>query len=233
MKKAITLIVFLNFYGFFLLAQNTSEQHKKIPMSPHEIQVGVANLLGNFVTGQESSLSNVRSIQGGSISAYDEPSMALGYRYHINNNAIRAGFNVAFYKGETEDMEPKKAEQYSLGSFYLGYQYEFLFSRTSLFTGMDVFVEQQNYEYIVDQLPTFYEKRTSDHQAYGVRPFVGVRYFLNEHISLSTTSFYYIRSYTLKDKKVNQEGTEMEKETINGSTMKFGPLGTIAINFHF
>ncbi|MFO8086272.1 MAG: hypothetical protein R6T91_00515 [Bacteroidales bacterium] len=233
MNRAITLIVFLNFYGFLLVGQNSSEQQKKIPMSPHEIQLGVANLLGDFVTNQESSLSNVRSIQGGSISAYDEPSMALGYRYHIDNSAIRAGFNMAFYKGETEDMDPQKSEKYSLGSFYLGYQYEFLFPRTSLFTGMDVFIEQQKYEYISDQLPTFYEKRTSDNQGYGVRPFLGVRFFVNKHISLSTTSFYYIRSYTLKYEKVDQDGVEMDKETVNGSTMKFGPLGTIAINFHF
>ncbi|MCF8331493.1 MAG: hypothetical protein K9H84_03490 [Bacteroidales bacterium] len=234
MKITNVLLSTLLLIGFSVYGQEDN-QDKKVTINPseHEINLGVMNLFGLSLPNQTSSGGSIKSIQGTDLTQYKPPSLALGYKYHIENSALRTGFGFSNYSAETKSDDPKQKESYSEFAIYAGYQYEWSFPRTAFYIGLDAIYETKNLELVFDQKPTYYEESTKKHQAYGSRPFLGLRVFLNKHVSFSTESYFYMRWYTLDLKMVDDEGAELGKSTINGSKMQFGALGLISVNYHF
>ncbi|MFO8054573.1 MAG: hypothetical protein R6U19_05340 [Bacteroidales bacterium] len=239
MIKLHATILFLFFFSLIAPAQSgskdqdTEKETQKFKVHGHEFNTGVMNLFGVKSIVQGTAGISTKSTNIGKIRGYDPPGFALGYKYHINGSALRAGFGYAYHHAESEEEEPKLIESYSGTSFYLGYHYELQFPRTALYFGVDGLYETQFIEKITENIPDeFYESETIDDNAYGARPFIGIRFFVTEHFSLSTESYFYMRWFTLKDKKVDGDGEELRNKEFYGNNMHFGPLGTISINFH-
>lgn len=230
-KRILIVVLLMVSVSAFGQQKKENQSPVKIKPSNHELNVGVMNLFGTLPK-VEVNTAYMKSITSANMKEYTPPGFTLGYKYHFGLSAIRSGFGLAFYSAETANDDPKLKESFSSYSFFAGYQYEYRFHRSAIYFGLDALYELQNSEYIHDQKPAYYAKTTKEHSAFGGRPFLGVRFFINEHISLSTETQFYMRWYILDSRTVDAAGETKEKQKIEGSIMEFGPLGTVSINFH-
>lgn len=212
---------------FSVLSKSQTKQEINYGSFTHELNVGVLNLFGEIpeveVTGTYlgSGQSNLEE--------YEAPGFSVGYKYHSESSAFRAGLGASIYYIEDDSTVTDK---YSAFAFYSGYQYEISGQRSSVYFGADLFLELQNYEYVYDQAPDYYKKTVKDHNAYGLRPFIGIQFFVSKHVSLSTESYFYLRWFNMSTKEFNMDDEKTGEQNNSGHNMKFGPLGTVSVNFH-
>ncbi len=231
MRKRFTLLaVFMLLALMHSPAQENKEPNIIYRPTDHEISTGVLNLFGEISTSSASARSTVNS----SLVNYMPPGFTVGYRYHINNSAIRTGFNFSsgFAQTEKDTINPQETNEYSSFAFYAGYQYGFYHKRSCFYMGMDLIYESMQSEYITDRKPHYYKKETFDKGAFGFRPFIGVRYFISRRISLSTETFFNFRWFTMDSETVNIEDEVTESMHLTGNVMNFGPVGAVSVNFH-
>lgn len=229
MKRVILFSFLFVFTSGFLQAQSEKEEESP-DYSPgiHEFNVGVLNLFGELPEISQSSRGS--GTQSG-LEEYEAPGFSIGYKYHTGSSAFRTGLGMSFYHGENDSTITEDSSAFAM---YAGYQYEILRNRSCLYLGGDLFFENQNATRIKEKIPfpDFYEKTNQIHFAYGLRPFVGIRFFVSEHISLSTETYYYLRWFDMTEKVFDEDGDKTSEENITGSNMKFGPIGTVSVNFH-
>ncbi len=231
MRLRFTLLAAVMLFALMqLAAQENKDSQITYRPTDHEISTGVLNLFGEIPAGASSARSSVLS----GLADYNPPEITLGYRYHIDRSALRAGFGFTSSFAETEEdtIKPKETNRYSKFAFYAGYQYGFYHKRSSFYLGIDVLYESQQSEYISDRKPVFYSKETRDHSAYGFRPFLAVRYFISPRISFSTETYFNLRWFTMDSETVNIEGEITESQYVTGNKMSFGPVGAVSVNFH-
>lgn len=174
------------------------------------------------------------------------PSIGVGYKYHFAKGAFRGkvSFNGQSFNSEDDDNENVNVtSKTKLGGqkFALGYEMHTNIKRMQIFYGIDLTLSRQkisseneydyldNYEYHEDYTVT----STQSIISYGIKPFLGFKYFIIPQFSVSTEYFFSYQLYknSYKYERTNTDETEESKS--DGYQTEFGPLGQITFGFHF
>ncbi len=170
------------------------------------------------------------------------PKISLRYKYNFGKIAIRAGGDFSYksqsYHSDNSDLKNETTQQY--GNYKIGAEYHTNFKRIQLIYGIDLCytnatilteyesqywnAENDDYDIIVDKNKTIGTE-------YGICPFIGVRYFLNENLSLGVETNYTITKYKNENNYTyNYEGYKTWNDGINS---RFGSVGILSLNVHF
>ncbi len=168
--------------------------------------------------------------------------MGLGYKFHFAKSALRTKFTLGKQnKDNVNEIDSFGNERNLVRSeIFLGYEFHKNFKNTQFFYGADIFYNYINTEYVnynIDAIygRDIYSESTYTKEGYGVSPFIGVKYFINPMISISTEMKLLIEKYSSKSESMyDNNGTISEsKNTATGSNFRMGPVGNLSINFHF
>ena len=166
--------------------------------------------------------------------------VGIGYKFLFNKSAIRskvAGYigNDNYSNGNTQKNDTKK---FTL-SANIGYEFHKNIEKTQLFFGVDFVFdyaklnENSTSNYNFNMLPTtFTYKNSTDYQALGFAPLMGVKYFFTKNLSMSTELNCKTMFYNIKDKSESSQNPSNEVKN-DGVETTFGPLGNLSINYAF
>ena len=231
----------------FAQEKTAIDQNKK-----HEISIGVADLFTKqqpvynypwyyYDTPMYSSYLPYY------YQSYDQdytPKLALRYKYNFGKIAIRTGVDFAYqtnnYDYPNNDLENTNTKMQS--SFKLGAELHSNFGRVQLYYGVDglysFFKNEQVNEYENSVwngneyvFEVFKSENTVTYREYGFSPFIGIKYFLNNHLSIGAETNYHVGFYELENK--NKYEGETNKNKTDGIDAHFGPIGIISLNVHF
>jgi hypothetical protein len=173
------------------------------------------------------------------------PKLALKYKYNFGKIALRTGFDFAYqdrdYDFDGNELDNNYVEMY--GNFRLGVEFHSNFRRVQLCYGLDLFYVMSDYVSEYESNYTYYDengnlvskivtnKSESSNTEYGISPFLGINYFINENLSIGVETNYAIGSY--KNESKNTNGDETYKYWNKGINSRFGPIGILSLNVHF
>lgn len=212
----------------------------------HELQIGFSNLL--FNPSSDISLTAFENYQYYSGDLYflqmvNAPALGIGYKYHFGNSALRTGFNFNYRNHQHTSVDAADPSLMPLtmehnikrSTFNLGYEYNVPYKRADFFAGADLFFQHVDIKYSNERITPFLSQKTTwKKQAFGVSPLAGVRFRINERISISTETRINISQYKFKYKTVRTDVTHINyKGDGKGTQLSLSPIGLIAFNFHF
>jgi len=178
-----------------------------------------------------------------------------GYKYHISKGAIRTYFETGVRNIKTnevdENIDYKETYDYLLNySIYnvrLGYEFYIGSNNTQFFFGADLFGQYSNQKYEYERNRIYYydpymsnwynNKSEIEYYGYGLGPFMGVRLYLNDMISVSTETRFDVILFNQKgsgkySSNNNPAGTNKEMSS-GGLRMNMRPLGLFSLNISF
>jgi hypothetical protein len=176
------------------------------------------------------------------------PSIGMGYKYHFGKGALRAkiSFNGQSINSDDEDdnnenLNITSKQTFGGQNFAIGYELHTNLKRMQIFYGLDLTMGRQkiNSENKYDYLATYeyYEDYTVTLSqtviTYGVKPFLGFKYFIIPQFSVSTEYFFSYQLYKNSYKYERTNSDVVDKSSANGYKTEFGPLGQITFGFHF
>ena len=155
------------------------------------------------------------------------------------------------YTKENQKDDINAGNDQSASNFYtkfsLGYEGCLKFRKVDVFYGFDVYIDhnklksEYKYTYQVPSYDGLYILETSNSKSdmektgFGMSPLLGVRYYFNPHISISTETRFFAEYY---EATANQENgpyyPEMyySKTKSDGFTTGISPLGIVSVNIH-
>ncbi|PLW99705.1 MAG: hypothetical protein C0594_16745 [Marinilabiliales bacterium] len=158
--------------------------------------------------------------------------LGIGYKRTMKNGAIRFGteFNI---NNSSNDHDGYKTVNNRLKlAPYLGYEFHKNYNRFQVFYGANVFA---SYDYTqakyIDANTDNKEITEYLNLAYGVRPGLGLKFYINSSISITTETFINIQ-YTESNNKTEDADYISNRKTTGFST-NLNPLGLLSINIHF
>lgn len=185
---------------------------------PHEIGLNLFSIQNAY----RNKIHNTFSAQ------FSYPSGLL-YKLHCGKDAFRAGFDYFDRKIDTEDFSEMRYIRNTgndlTKELRLGYERKFGKSKFQPIIGADLVLAFNRKKGIVSGYGDFswwYTETSYDRSTkiIAVAPFIGVKYFLNRRLSVSTELNFAI-SYFYED-KYHQEAQAL-----------FNPVRSLSINYHF
>ncbi len=158
--------------------------------------------------------------------------LGIGYKHSNEKGAFRIGIgtDLRMYKSERETYQTKNSG-YTF-SPRIGYEFHQWYNRIRLHYGADVISTFSNYSYesIYDD-PT--NNRSSETKGYslGLRPVLGLTFYINKTVSISTETYMDIFYNKSSTEELYNENTSTEVS--QGMNVGLGPLGIVSVNFHF
>jgi hypothetical protein len=212
MKKVI-LIIALVAISLNLKAQTEDKQMKKYRS---QLNIGYFNLF---------SLSS-------------QNSFGIGYKYSIKNGALRIGSSFSYSNANNKFSSSTNPQTSNSRSFNIdpkiGYEFHRDFNKFQILYGTDIKGYYQNsitkntsYNATVEVV-YIYEKNT---YGIGISPFIGLKYQINNFISITTeTSFDILYS---KSKSKDENNSYIAEYELENTSAKISPLGIVSLNIHF
>ncbi len=166
------------------------------------------------------------------------PKIGLGYKYHFANSAIRSkisfGSNVNTIDKNRYNL--KIEESLTIMNASIGFELHKNHSKTQIFYGADFFINSSNNKY--KRFYTYSNQEnvnedTNKSTGFGISPLLGVKYYFNPKISLSTELKFSIETYKEEILFTDSLSIVNEKTEVSGLNTNFGPLGQLSINIHF
>ena len=231
----IILIIILSIQFFMSKGQENKESIKK---TKHELSIVVDDIF---------TKSSYPIIYPSSYSSYyidyytvdsNTPKIGLGYKYHFSKSAIRTKISVGHRNNTTDDKQDQikfNASSFNVKSL-IGYEFHKDISKTQIFYGVDLFIDYyivknettNSAGFTINTLSSKYKNT-----GFGISPLIGVKYFFNPIISISTEIKLNIESYSGESTHEDSDDPDIEKSEISGINTNFGPLGQISLNIHF
>ncbi len=168
---------------------------------------------------------------------YNTTKVGLGYKYHFANSAFRSKISFGSRDVVTDQINDryKTEDSFSTLRAFIGYELHKNTTKSQFFYGLDVFVNYSDFH----SKSTDYEDfpNTSDEDKFntigiGVSPLIGVKYFFNSMVSVSTEVKFSIESYKKKIVDGYNRDWLGEKIEESGLFVNFGPVGQLSINIH-
>lgn len=160
-------------------------------------------------------------------------SFGIGYKHSGEKGAFRVGTGFS-YLLRNDDIESYPNRMVNNMSFSprIGYEFHQWFNRLRVHYGVDAVSGYSKYirENLYDDPANDYIDRNTTLSA-GVRPLLGVTYFLNSSISLSTETYFHIGWSRQTNESIDGAGTTTRTNSSVNTSM--GPLGIISVNIHF
>lgn len=206
--------------------QKIKDQHFQVDTSKlNELELDVTNLLKVAVVSS--------GYEGYYFSNISSPYL-LTYRRYIGNFDIHTGFGIGGSKisNVRNDTITRDSKNFDF-SYGIGFaHYTNISNRFNLFYGSDVLfnLETSTYEnvsYYSDE--KYYDYRKSKTLGGGVRPFVGVQFYVHPKISLSTEAALRLMFDKSKSESKQQSGTDPEEISTTTSN-EFNIGYTIPLN---
>lgn len=243
--QAIILFLIVLLTGLPAMAQENETpefNNKKI-----QINIGVADIFAKnywwysvYFTDEYGNL--VLQYPFGEI--IKQPSLLVGFKYHLGSGALRIGTNLSYNSGslENDDLRENKNSYNYLGAkLNLGYEWHSIFGRVNVFYGVD-----GSFGYINNETKSEYEYSSYPSEIYssykemivGINPLVGVNFFITPALSIGTelkfTAEYTSGKLTTERDYGDPQPAydELQEQKRNGFRTYFGPLGFISLNIH-
>lgn len=172
------------------------------------------------------------------------PTLGLGYKHHFAKGAIRVKVNVAtrmqkfMSKDVSDDFQDDMKYFSHRERFSAGYEFHSNFGRTQVFYGFDAVItieavgtETYRNDYYVKSGYTV--ENTQGTFSYGVKPFLGFKYFISPQFSISSEYHVLLEAYVSKTKHKNGSSDIEVENKSTGFETNFGPLGQLTFSFHF
>ena len=178
------------------------------------------------------------------------PGYGVSYKYHIQQKgAIRVGIDFSNVKTKSSGRNEYPGAVDTLYNYEshtsklvtkVGYQFEKQIKRIMVFGGVDAFYYLKKNEYSIDGVyvasSISSEKGNSTISGFGIAPFGGVYFRINDLFSISTEGRFRLGSYTSKGTYSGTYSTIPDIFSGNHSATsfetKFSPLGLISFNIH-
>ncbi len=175
------------------------------------------------------------------------PGYGVSYKYHIKQKeAVRLGLDFSNINSQvsgtsSDPSYPDSIYKYNIHStklvFKIGYQFEKKIKRILVYGGADVFYYNNKSDYDIDGAYSssgYLETGKSNITGFGVTPFGGVVFVINELFSISTESRLRFGSYSLTESYSGISSTLPFSGSVSGKSTetKFSPLGLISFNIH-
>jgi len=164
------------------------------------------------------------------------PIYGLGYSYHFAKAAIRS--KLMFYNFAKDYNIMPLANIKSFTTFGIngsvGYELNKRLRKWEVFLGSDFFIAQSNAtsKYSPNSNSSKIEEKSKETK-WGLRPFIGISYYIIPNISLSTDIYYDIyQMYTTQKESALILGKTIETTKTN-SGRDLSLLGNLALNVHF
>jgi len=219
MKKLLFVIVSLSF-----ITSAKSQDSLAYTSKKHELNIGYFNAF-NLTSGND---------------------FGVGYKYTFRNGALRIGTTFSFSNDKTTDdgqsMSENETKNLSIKP-RIGYEFHQNYKRIMVYYGADfiTYIEDyhSNYTYNNSNNDTYYSRKyTTTTSGFGISPLLGLKYFINKKISISTeTSFNF--AYKKSENKYDyfDDGSSTPSSSDSSERKSYSanlsPLGIISINFHF
>jgi len=175
------------------------------------------------------------------------PAVGLGYKHHFIKGALRLKGSFSMLSRTYENDKDDENDDIFIASynerFSAGYEIQKNWGRTQVFFGLDAVVGFQSY--INKQKTRLYDdnygslgdyvdsKYITANISYGIQPFLGFKYMISPHFSVSTEYHILMERFRSKSKyEVEGEDTQDGNKT-TGMNFKFGPKGQITFSYHF
>ncbi len=184
MKKPILLLITLLFcFSHLSVAQTDEEENERF----HEIGINVTTFINEFI-----SLNNNDADLG---------DYMMTYKYHMGRNAIRFGLGGRFSQIDEPVGGGNRVTKENKFDVRLGYEWNQSISKKwSFYYGLDIVGGNSSSVTVAtnsDEITT-----TEKFTYFGGGPMMGIQFFINSHISLSTESSLYYR-YEQETSKVD------------------------------
>lgn len=165
--------------------------------------------------------------------------IGIGYKYHNQKGAFRMKLSFGtFAQAFSHEEDDENIDKYAYHQEMLsaGYEFHSNLGRTQIFFGVDgTFGIQMSkvtsyYDYTLKESNEMISKSASI--SYGIRPFLGFKYFISPKFSVSSEYHIHMERTTGKNTYSIDQGNE--RETVYSSlSTKFGPMGQLTFSFHF
>ncbi len=173
------------------------------------------------------------------------PTIGVGYKHHFSKGAVRLKVNVGtnMQKLMSKDAYDEYQDDIKYFShrerFSAGYEFHSNFKRTQVFFGLDAVITLEavgtetyrNEYYYVKSGYTI--ENTQGTFSYGVKPFLGFKYFISPKFSVSSEYHVLLEGFVSKNKYKDGSNDSETESKITGFESKFGPAGQLTFSFHF
>jgi hypothetical protein len=214
MKRIFLLSVAVCLISFGINAQESDN----VKVKPNELSFG---------------FYNVFQLEGGN-------RIGIMYKRSFSKGALRIGssFGVSSSTSENEDQYSQESKSHYFAP-RLGYEFHQNIKNWQLFYGADL---QYSYSYAhqkTDYINNSYQDNreiTHKKNSIGVRPFVGVKYQINNWFSVTTETGLLAAYKTSKMTELQRYESSPDEKNITkttGFSALLEPLGLVSLNFHF
>lgn len=158
--------------------------------------------------------------------------LGIGYKRIGEKGAFRTGIGMNFHKSETD----YQSSQHNYSGYELspriGYELHQWYNRIRLHYGGDVVTT-----FSQGRAEDIYEDQVNDWtinygtMALGIRPILGITFYLNKSISISTETYMNIAFFKTTEERTDYGDTSTY--VTKGTNVGLGPLGIVSVNFHF
>ena len=209
------------------------EEPVKDKVRKHEINLGVSSILSRYV--RVYSYYNLSYSPYSYSYSYRNPDIAIGYKFHLNNIALRFSADIGADNSFREGTYYDYTSKYFNSILRLGIEWEEQAKKLAVYYGVEAIwgYYETGYEYEYD--PSYYGYSTSNKsftwkKSYGGAPVVGVKYKINKLLSFSSEAKLDAVFYT---QKINSENSgEYNSYSSNGMDIDFNPMGLFILNLH-
>lgn len=242
MKNLLLVIVFIFCISVVIKGQEKEESYSK---SKHEFSIVLDDIFikNNFIYYPPPIYYTIDGYipinypDYSSTLIYNMPKVGLGYKYYFQNSAIRSKLSIGVGNHETDDKNSQRQFSISqqVSNFNIGYEFHKNINKTQIFYGLDLMLNisetsSKSRRYGEN---SYTSETINSLTGFGISPLLGVKYYFNPSISLSTEIKYTVESYSGERVYKYSEAEEDNKTTIGGLDTRFGPLGQISVNIHF
>ncbi|NPD47151.1 MULTISPECIES: hypothetical protein [unclassified Lentimicrobium] len=239
MKKTILLsLIALMFFNLNISAQETNYFQKK-----NEFNVQIDDIFAKNNLFTDLYLYDMSSEYYFPQISYG-PTLGLGYKHHFTKGAIRIKVNIATraQKYQIQDGSDDYKDDSKFAShkerISAGYEWHSNLGRTQIFYGLDATISieaiaTESYRYANYEGSDYTVENTQGTFTYGVKPFLGFKYFISPMFSVSTEYHILLEGYATKNVNKNSLNDTEQKTRQGGFETKIGPIGQLTFSFHF
>jgi len=158
--------------------------------------------------------------------------LGIGYKYANETGAFRIGIGTDLGMSKSDQETVQYENSGYKFSPRIGYEFHQWYNRIRLHYGADVIATFSNYTYesIYDD-PTNNRSTVSKGYSAGLRPVLGMTFYINKSISVSTETYMNISfSKSTREELFNENTSTDVSQAMN---VGLGPLGIVSVNFHF
>lgn len=240
MKKTILL----SLIAFVLFGLNVSGQETDYFQKKNEFNVQIDDVFAKRDLLTDLYLYDYDMVYVMPMLSYG-PTLGLGYKHHFTKGAVRLKVNVAtrLQKYMSKDASDEFQDDIKYFShrerFSAGYEFHSNFGRTQVFYGFDAVITieavgtetyRNDYYYVKSGYSV---ENTQGTFSYGVKPFLGFKYFISPQFSVSSEYHILLEAFVSKTKRKDGSGDTEVEDKVTGFETKFGPAGQLTFSFHF